>query len=155
MNNKGFTLIELLAAIILLAIVMSVSTFSVISAINRSKSSSYDSIMGYIEIAVKEYYDECKNSDIVTTKISCDKLNKISNNSYSVDITLKELLDYGFLKSNAKEENNKIIKNPTNDMNINSCKIKLNITIDFNGNVNEEYKFNEDNKEECKKKDLG
>lgn len=155
MNNKGFTLIELLAAIILLAIVMSISTVSVIGVINKSKNKSYDSIIEYSKIAVKSYYDECKNSDIITTKINCGKLNKISNNSYSVDITLKELLDYGFLKSNAKEENNKIIKNPTNDMNINNCKIKLNITIDSNGNVNEEYKFNEDNKEECKKKDLG
>lgn len=153
MNNKGFTLIELLAAIILLAIVMSITSYSVINTINRSKSSSYDSVVEYTKIAVKEYYDECKNKDIINTKINCDYLIN-NNNRYSVNITLKELLDYGFLKSNAKEDNKKIIKNPTNEMNMNSCYIKLNITIDDNGNVNEEYIFNSDNKEECKKKDM-
>ena len=54
MNNKGFTLIELLAAIMLLAVIMTISTFSVISAINRSKSNSYDSLKEYTKILYAE-----------------------------------------------------------------------------------------------------
>lgn len=153
MNNKGFTLIELLAAIMLLAVIMTISTFSVISAINRSKSNSYDSLKEYTKIAVKEYYDECKNSDIISTEIDCDNLYEPEYNVYTVEITLKELLDYGFLKSSAKEENNKIIKNPTNDANMNNCIIRLMVLISDDGTVEEKYFFDEN--EECVKKDLG
>lgn len=153
MNNKGFTLIELLAAIMLLAVIMTISTFSVISAINRSKSNSYDSLKEYTKIAVKEYYDECKNSDIISTEIDCDNLYEPEYNVYTVKITLKELLDYGFLKSSAKEENNKIIKNPTNDANMNNCIIRLMVLISDDGTVEEKYFFDEN--EECVKKDLG
>lgn len=146
-DKKGFTLIELLAAIILLAIVMSISAVSVIGVINKSKSKSYDSLIEYAKIGAKSYFEECDNKEIIgvtgTNKIECNKLydNKLT-------VTFGDLLTYGFLVSSSKKNDSKIVENPYNNENMNSCKIIVTKTV-INGNVSYNYDF--EDRYECNK----
>lgn len=146
-DKKGFTLIELLAAIILLAIVMSISAVSVIGVINKSKSKSYDSLIEYAKIGAKSYFEECDNKEIIgsteSSKIDCNKLddNKLT-------LTFGDLLTYGFLVSSSKKNDSKIVENPYNNENMNSCKIIVTKTV-INGNVS--YNYNFEDKYECNK----
>lgn len=146
-DKKGFTLIELLAAIILLAIVMSISAVSVIGVINKSKSKSYDSLIEYAKIGVKSYFEECDNKEIIgsteSSKIDC---NKLDDNKLTV--TFGDLLTYGFLVSSSKKNDSKIVENPYNNENMNSCKIIVTKTV-INGNVS--YNYNFEDKYECNK----
>lgn len=146
-DKKGFTLIELLAAIILLAIVISISAVSVIGVINKSKSKSYDSLIEYAKIGAKSYFEECDNKEIIgsteSSKIDC---NKLSGNKLTV--TFGDLLTYGFLVSSSKKNDSKIVENPYNNENMNSCKIIVTKTI-INGNVS--YNYNFEDRYECNK----
>lgn len=143
-NKKGFTLIELLASIILLAIVMSISTISVVSIINKSKNKSYDALIEYAKIGAKSYFEECNNTDIVgNIKINCDQLvdNKLTT-------TFGDLLLYGFFVNSSKSHDSKIIENPYNNENMNNCIIIVEKKIITNGI---EYEFTFDNRYECSK----
>lgn len=146
-DKKGFTLIELLAAIILLAIVMSISAVSVIGVINKSKSKSYDSLIEYAKIGAKSYFEECDNKEIIgsteSSKIDC---NKLDDNKLTV--TFGDLLTYGFLVSSSKKNDSKIVENPYNNENMNNCKIIVTKTV-INGNVS--YNYNFEDKYECNK----
>lgn len=146
-DKKGFTLIELLAAIILLAIVMSISAVSVIGVINKSKSKSYDSLIEYAKIGAKSYFEECDNKEIIgsteSSKIDC---NKLDDNKLTV--TFGDLLTYGFLVSSSKKNDSKMVENPYNNENMNSCKIIVTKTV-INGNVS--YNYNFEDKYECNK----
>lgn len=142
-NKKGFTLIELLAAIILLAIVMSISTVSVIGVINKSKSKSYDALIEYAKIGAKSYFEECDSTDIVgNTKINCDQLvdNKLTT-------TFGDLLTYGFLVGSSKSNDSKIVENPYNNENMNGCQIIVEKII----GDSIEYKYTLDNRYKCSK----
>lgn len=146
MNNKGFTLIELLASIILLAVVMSVSTVSVVSVIDYSKKQSYDSLKEYAFIGIKDYYMECTNSDVIEVKDVCDGLIYDStNNKYTT--TFGTLLKYGYLKTNSKKEDIKVVENPINNKSMNDCKIYLTVNKDSDNNVS--YSYDIEDKEEC------
>lgn len=143
-NKKGFTLIELLSAIILLAIVMSISTVSVIGVINKSKSKSYDALIEYAKIGAKSYFEECDSTDIVgSTKINCDQLfgNKLTT-------TFGDLLSYGFLVGSSKSNGSKIVENPYNNENMNDCQIIVEKKIIGDGI---EYEYTLDNRYECSK----
>lgn len=131
LNNKGFTLIEIMAAIILLAIVMSVTTVSVISFINASKEKSYDLLVSEIKTGLENYYTECKNQAIMgDSGIRCHRKDTDSYEIFDIDdnkgyITIEDLVTYGFLKSSEKESGNKVIKNPKTNEVINDCKYKI------------------------------
>ena len=146
-DKKGFTLIELLAAIILLAIVMSISAVSVISVINKSKSKSYDSLIEYAKIGAKGYFEECDNKEIIgangVNRIDCSKIN-----DDVLTVTFGDLLTYGFLVSSSKKNDSKIVENPYNNENMNECKIIVTKTV-INGNVSYNYDF--DSRYECSK----
>lgn len=122
LNNKGFTLIEIMAAIILLAIVMSVTTVSVVSFINTSKEKSYDLLVSEIKTGLENFYLECENQAIMgDSGINC---NNIDNGNA---IAIEDLVKYGFLKSSEKDSGNKVIKNPMNDEVINDCKYTISL----------------------------
>ena len=127
MNRKGFTLIELLATILILAIVVGISSYSIISLIKRSKESNYNLLIGHIKDASELYYQECKYAN--NSGITCTEDGKT---------TLGDLVSYGYLKGNGtvKSNNNKngnyTIVNPMNNENISACQIQ--ITYE-NGNI--------------------
>lgn len=133
MNNKGFTLIELLSSIILLAIIMSVTTFSVISFIDDSKDKSYNLLVKSIKIGAQDYFEECENTNIIESGLSssCNISNSclgisLPNNTTcsSANIKIKTLVEYGFLKTSATDSSgNKIAENPKTNNNMNNCEV--------------------------------
>lgn len=136
MNNKGFTLIELLATIILLALIMTVTTTSVIGIMNKSKEESYKILIDNIKIGAQEYFEECENNKIIGTSITCPTFFEDGSNKKNMTTTLGELLIYGFLTSSATDDsNNKIVQNPKDNTDISNCEIIITKTIDGNNSV--------------------
>lgn len=137
LNNKGFTLIEIMAAIILLAIVMSVTTVSVISFINASKEKSYDLLVSEIKTGLENFYLECENQSIMGnsgSSIKCHKTEPTDTFDINDGITIEDLVTYGFLKSSEKETDessgsvSKVIKNPKTNEVINDCKYIISLS---------------------------
>lgn len=123
MNNKGFTLVELLATIVILALVLSIGSFSIITIIKNAKEKNYNSLIDNIKDASELYYQECKYAN--NSGIACN-----SNGN----ITLGELVRYGYLKGNNQaEDNTYTIVNPMNNNDISNCVIAVNYD---NGKVN-------------------
>lgn len=139
MNNKGFTLIELLVTIILISILMTISTVSVIGLLNKSKQKSYDILIKSIETATENFYEECDNANLIETKINAFCVEKISTipntNNKVATVSLKDLVNYGFLKSSSKNNNNKTVTNPKDNNDIGDCKITITKNIDNKGIV--------------------
>ena len=118
MNKKGFTLVELLATIILLAIVLSLSSIAIIGIINSSKEKNYEQLISNIKDSAEVYYQECKYSN--NSHISCN----LDNNGYN--ISLGELVRYGYIKGNSKDNNDKFsLVNSYDELDISNCTIRV------------------------------
>ena len=138
MNNKGFTLIELLISIMLLTIITSVTTVVVVNIINGSKQKSYDLIVSSVKIGAQQYFEECKNRNILgetLTDEDCDIFE--DENKTSAVISFNQLIKYGFLKSSAanevsQEESKKLIENPITNDDMKDCKLKITKSINDN-----------------------
>ena len=114
-NNKGFTLIELIATIVILALVMGISTYSISAIIKNSKEKNYELLINNIKDAAENYYQECKYSN--NTGITC------SSDSIT---TLGQLVTYGYLKSNDSESSSsQKIVNPKDNKDITDCQIQI------------------------------
>ena len=88
-DNRGFTLVELLATIVVLALVLSITGYVAVDAIKKSKEKSYDVTIANIEGNASNYVGENKLSYI----------SKNNGTEYQC-ITVKDLIDKGFLKNN-------------------------------------------------------
>lgn len=71
-NNKGFTLIELIATIVILALVMTIGSFSITAIIKNSKEKEYSLLLKEINNAVEIYYQECRYADSDNAKCFYD-----------------------------------------------------------------------------------
>lgn len=122
LGNKGFTLIELIATLVVLSIVMGIGAYSVTSLITNAKEKDYELLVKEIKNAVELYYQECKYSD--NSNIVCPVASEFNgHDSYS--ITLNHLVNYGFLKTNAKDDNgNNILVNPNDNKDISDCEFR-------------------------------
>ena len=122
MNKKGFTLVELLATLIVLALVMSLGTYSISSIIENSKEKNYELLISNIKDAAESYYNECRymKSDI-DDKSYCYE---ISENEYQIE--LKKLVSFGFLKGNDEDDStsNKVT-NPKTGIDVSKCEINI------------------------------
>ena len=119
MSNKGFTLIELLVTIMLLAIVMSIGAYSIVNVINASKDKNYDLLIKNIKNASETYYEECKyaNNDRISCNIAADG---------TITTTLGNLVKYGYLTGNGKNDDNKYdLFDPNTNKLISNCQIKI------------------------------
>lgn len=116
MNNKGFTLIELIVTIILLAMILSIGAYSIISIVKDSREKNYNTLIKSVKSAVESYAIECKYSHDAgdDDNITC-----------SNQITLGDLVKYGFLSGNSKNETNQnyTIVNPKDNISIANCTI--------------------------------
>ena len=118
MNKKGFTLVELLATIILLAIVLSLSSIAIIGIINSSKEKNYEQLISNIKDGAEVYYQECKYSN--NSHISCN----LNNSSYN--ISLGDLVRYGYVKGNSKDGDDKFsLVNSYDELDISNCIISV------------------------------
>ncbi len=117
-DKNGFTLVELLATIIVLALLMSIAGFSVAQVIKSSKEENYKLLVSNIKSAAELYYQECRYS----------KSSSVCS-GYNGRITLGKLVNYGFLKGNAKGNDNdkdtnyNLLSNPMDTNDITNCEI--------------------------------
>ena len=115
MNNKGFTIIELIATILILALVLGIGSYSVISLIRESRERNYETLIVHIKSAVETYDIECMHAS--NESITCGNT-----------LTLGKLVQYGYLSGNAKVNNesdaNYTIVNPRDNKSIANCNIK-------------------------------
>ena len=111
LNRNGFTLIELLAVLMLLAIIMGISGYSIVAVLKNSRENNYNLLIENINSAVEQYYVECKYDD--KSSITC--LNQI---------TLGKLVEYGYLKGNStNDDNTNGLVNPKDNNVISNCVI--------------------------------
>lgn len=119
-NSKGFTLVELIATIVLLAIIMGIGATSITAVINKSKEKDYQLLINEIKNAVELYYQECRYTNAV--RIECPEPVDIIMGNDSYEIKLEELVKYGFIKANAKNDDGEnILVNPIDKENIGDC----------------------------------
>lgn len=138
LNKKGFTLVELIATIVVLALVVSISAYAITNIINSAKEKNYDLLIKNIKDASETYYQECKYKYSNNSGITCND-----------NVTLQDLVNYGYLKGNGTKDNKMVIVNPKDNINIGECSIaikyengKLTITKEKktnNGSCPEEY----------------
>ena len=112
LNRNGFTLIELLAVLMLLAIIMGISGYSIVGVLKSSRENNYNLLIENINSAVEQYYVECKYDD--KSSITC-----------SDQITLGNLVEFGYLKGNStNDDDTSSLINPKDNKNIDACVIK-------------------------------
>ncbi len=103
LSNKGFTLIELLATILIIGLVLGLTTYGIISSVDKAKTTGTMISVSGIKEAARTYSNEYTDD---TWKAS----NK-SNNIYFCT-TIQELINKGLLDKNAKSvEGNSISLN--------------------------------------------
>ena len=124
-NNMGFTLIELIAVIVLLAIVASIGTYSIVNIVKKSREENYNLLIKNINSAAETYYQECKYSrNILIDMFSGDEDAYFDFCDY--DVSLGELVAYGYLQGNAKDSNDRyIIVNPLDNSDISRCEVNV------------------------------
>ena len=90
MNNKGFTLIELLATLVILSLVLGISVYGVMGAINNSKSRGEKLFVESLEKAIDGYISlngtSLRQSDGI--RETFEKKNNIGNSTYEVSLYL-------------------------------------------------------------------
>ena len=135
-NNAGFTLVELLVTIILLALVAGIGAYSITSIMERSKEENYNILIKNIQSAAETYYQECKYSwDEVVSMLNNDE--DAAYDLCDYDVSLGELVEFGYLKGNSKKNDNTYaIVNPLDNSDISRCEIN----VTFDGKI--ETKFN-------------
>ena len=114
LNKKGFTLVELIATIVVLALVVSISAYAITNIINSAKEKNYELLIKNIKDASETYYQECKYKYSNNSGITCND-----------NVTLQELVNYGYLKGNGTKDNKMEIINPKDNKNIGACSIAV------------------------------
>lgn len=109
-KKNGFTLIELLAVIVILSIIISMSTFGVMRIRNNSLKKLLDTKINELEASAILYGQENQSS----LGGACT-VDGVESNFCKV-ITVKELIDSDYYKSNEVNSSNKkdLINNVTN-----------------------------------------
>ncbi len=95
LNKKGFTLIELVCTILLLAIIISLTSVSVINVIKNSKERENKASMELIKTAVNDYIKKYENNFHIENGVT-----------YCIDI--QDLIDENLLISNISYDGEKI-----------------------------------------------
>ena len=103
LSNKGFTLIELLATILIIGLVLGLTTYGIISSVDKAKTTSTTISVSGIKESARTYSGEYTDD---TWKAS----NKLNNIYFCT--TIQELINKGLLDKNAKSvEGNSISLN--------------------------------------------
>lgn len=101
-KNKGFTLVELLAVIVILSLVVGITIYVYINAVNKSKENSYKVTINNIEKEASNYLTENKNRLFFITDTDNPNI------EYQC-LTIQNLIDYGYFQDDILES--KVSKN--------------------------------------------
>lgn len=93
--KKGFTMVELLAVFTIMGVIMLLSIPHITSLLKKNSEQSYETFLSNISIACEAYVEDN---------------NIVISNGQTKEITLKKLIESGFLRST--------VKNPKNDLNV-------------------------------------
>ena len=94
-SNKGFTLIELLATILIIGLVLGITTYGIISSVNKAKEKSTILSLTSVKEAARIYSGE----------LGEDRWQNGQENTYFC-VTIEELINKGLLNKNAKSVEN-------------------------------------------------
>ena len=98
-NKKGFTLIELLGVIVILAILLTMATFSYSSYLKRSKEKAIDIAINSIEDAAGSALEDCEtNIGTGATNNFCNNHAGIPNVNVEDEISLDELIKSHYIE---------------------------------------------------------
>lgn len=111
LNNKGFTLIEILAVVVILGVLSTIMIPSVTSIIKKNRVENQENFKNSLISAAKAYITDNKYKIKFSTS-NCSSgykcINKIDNTAIADNkITLKILVDNGYLNENLKEPSTK------------------------------------------------
>lgn len=111
LNNKGFTLIEILAVVVILGVLSTIMIPSVTSIIKKNRVENQENFKNSLISAAKAYITDNKYKIEFSTS-NCSSgykcINKIDNTAIADNkITLKILVDNGYLNENLKEPSTK------------------------------------------------
>ena len=84
-NNKGFTLVELLAVIVVLSIVLGLTVYIALNAINKAKEKSYQVTINNIEKEAGNYLFEMKDK-LFYVSPSNDEFIEYQNDEYGCGV---------------------------------------------------------------------
>ena len=160
LNQKGFTLVEVLAVIVIIGILGLVAIPSVLTAMNRSKTSSYDILVQDIKTASYQLIDELdyagseiyqyNTNGATSTKIAITKTEASGISTKKVEVNLQTLVSNGFLtgtnndNTSGTNKNEKILLNPKNNQDMGICQII--ITKQTNKNNHSKVSYSLENK---------
>lgn len=140
MNRKGFTLIELLAVILIIGLLGVIVVPNALSAIDKSKTSSYNTLIKNIVTSSQLYYEECEYGDLSDNlkyeEYACEIVNDSETMEKRIshaETTLGALANTGFLnvKDTDTETEEKIVKDPKTNNDISNCIIKITKVVDL------------------------
>ena len=142
-NNKGFTLIELLATIAILAVVVSITLYVSLGAIEKSREKSYKVTINNIQKEAANYLLE--NSDRLFFISYGEDVDDLEKNIEYQCITVQNLIDMGYFDKDIIES--KIDKNTKVNTNM-YVYIKRDRTTKA---INETVLISDSNNETCSK----
>ena len=96
-NKKGFTLIELLGVIIVMAVILMVSLPTITNMMKKDSTNTYDQFVKDIYAATETY--------IVDHEAVQSQLSAVGK---TVNVTLKELIDTGYIKKAVIDPNTNV-----------------------------------------------
>lgn len=107
LNNKGFTLVEILAVVVILGVLSTIMIPSVTSIIKKNRVENQENFKSSLISATKAYITDNKYKIEFSTS-NCSSgykcISKIDNTAIADNkITLKILVDNGYLNENLKE----------------------------------------------------
>lgn len=122
LDNKGFTLVEVIAVVVILSVLSLLIVPSISGLLNRSKENSYSDLINSIKLSCEQYINDNRYSNTVNINCTSCESEECKQNK----ITIKSLLDNGYLSPSGTDDSGDYIVNPKDK------KSKLDLTDDKN-----------------------
>ncbi len=129
MNKKGFTLIELLGVITILAIIATLTSFSVVGVTKMIKQSMWENKITLIENGAERYGEENnyslrQNDDSGNIKKCSFTIDGVTEgHDYCATVSVQYLIDRGYVTTDDLRDDKKVIINNTNDEIVNDTSV--------------------------------
>lgn len=135
MNQKGLTLVEMIAVLIVLAVIATIVTPNINGSIKNYKQQLYETQMGNINNAAKnwsaDYVDKLPETSTIT----------ISNTEYTygLKITVQELQQGGYISDTIKNPKDGNLFSSTETFTLVTCKVYTDETGTYSDNYDYTY----------------